>query len=119
MGARPTRVDLVRHAGQGAERAGVAEAIEKLGAAAVWFERFGGRDDDPEAAYLSEGRGSDVYVGILGERYGTPLQTGYSATHAEYREALRHGLRTSVWVSNGTLSGPQQDFVKEVRCSSA
>jgi Domain of unknown function (DUF4062) len=97
------------------ERTAVATVVEELGATAVLFERFGGRDDDPEAAYLSEVASSDVYVGILGERYGAPLPTGYSATHAEYREAVRRGLRVSVWVTNGTLSGPQRDFVDEVR----
>lgn len=97
------------------ERTAVAAAIEELGAVPVMFERFGGRDDDAEAAYLTEVSGADVYVGILGERYGKPLPNGYSATHAEYREAIRRGLRVSVWAWGGPLSGPQRDFLDEVR----
>lgn len=101
--------------GMVAERSCVAAAIEDLGAQAVWFEQFGGRDDDPESAYLAEVASSDVYIGLLGERYGKPLPSGFSATHAEYRAALDHGLRTSVWVSDGELVGPQRDFVEEIR----
>src|SRR5205814_1399837 len=69
----------------------------------------------PEAAYLAEVAGSDIYLGLLGERYGKPLPSGYSATHAEYREAIRRGLRISVWTTSGALSGPQRDFLDEVR----
>jgi hypothetical protein len=97
------------------EREAAASAVDRIGATAVCFERFGGRDDDPEQAYLSEVARSDIYLGILGERYGTPLPSGYSATHAEYREAIRRGLRISVWVLDGQLAGPQRDFVDEVR----
>ena len=100
--------------GTGDLRAAVAEAVEGAGAEAVWFERFGGRDDDPEDAYLAEVAQSSIYVGILGERYGRPLRSGYSATHAEYDEARRRGLRVSLWVSAGDHDGRQTDFINEV-----
>ena len=102
-------------AGMADERSAVASSIERIGGNVVMFERFGGRDDDPEQAYLTEVGRSDIYIGILGERYGKPLPSGYSATHAEYREAIRRGLRMSVWVWDGPLAGPQHDFVDEVR----
>ena len=97
------------------ERLAVAQAVDRIGATPVWFERFGGRDDDPEEAFLAEVARSDVYVGVLGERYGTPLRSGYSATHAEYREAIERGLRMCVWALSGSLAGPQRDFLNEVR----
>lgn len=78
-------------AGLEEERAAVAEAVAGLGAEPVWFERFGGRDDDAETAYLSEVASSSVYVGLLAERYGRPLPSRYSATHLEYREAEQRG----------------------------
>lgn len=102
-------------AGMSDERAAVVSAIERIGAHPVVFERFGGRDDDPERAYITEVAKSDVYVGILGERYGRPLSSGYSATHAEYLEAVRRGLRISVWVSDGEFAGHQREFIDEVR----
>ena len=51
--------------GMEAERVAVASAIEGVGATPVWFERFGGRDDDPEAAYLTEVAASDIYICLL------------------------------------------------------
>lgn len=97
-------------------RQAAAAAIEGLGAEAVLFERFGGRDADPEDAYVSEVRSSTIYVGLLGERYGRPLKTRYSATHTEYLEAEKAGLRVSVWVDGtAALEGPQQSFLNEVR----
>jgi hypothetical protein len=97
-------------------RKAAVAAIDKIGATAVWFERFGGRDSDPNQAYLDEVRSSDIYVGLLGARYGRPLPSRFSATHAEYREAEQHGLRLSVWVEEGVdREGPQQSFLDDVR----
>ena len=95
-------------------RSAAADAIEASGAKSVLFERFGGRDDDAESAYLSELARCTIYVGILGERYGRPLPSGYSATHAEYNEAQRCGLRNSIWVSTGDHDGRQNDFINEI-----
>ena len=103
-------------AGYAEPRKGAVAAIEKTGATAVWFERFGGRDSDPNQAYLDEVRASDIYVGLLGARYGRPLPSRFSATHEEYREAEQHGLRLSVWAEEGVdREGPQQSFLDEVR----
>src|SRR3954447_24860664 len=68
------------------ERRAAAAAITDLGAEPVWFEAFGGRDDDPQAAYLAEVASSHVYLGILGRTYGRLLPSRLSATHEEYRE---------------------------------
>jgi len=97
------------------ERAAVAAAIERVGATPVMFERLGGRDDGPQLAYLDGVRGSDIYVGVLGERYGIPDETGYSPTHREYNEAVHHGLRISVWTTVAERDGRQCDFLDEVR----
>lgn len=101
--------------GMEAERAATGEAAERLGAVAQLFERFGGRDDDPEDAYLGAVAASDIYIGLLGARYGKPLKTGYSATHTEYDEAVRRGLRISVWSAECDLDGRQRDFLDAVR----
>jgi hypothetical protein len=96
------------------ERGAVVRSVESVGALPVYFENFGGRDDDAERAYLSEVARSDVLVGILGERYGKPLSSGYSATHAEYNEAEAQGLRSSMWVWAGDHDGRQNDFIAEL-----
>lgn len=97
------------------ERAAAVRGVGAVGAIPVVFEEFGGRDDDPEAAYVSEVASSDIYLGILGERYGVPAPSGYGATHAEYNEAQQRGLRVSVWTTTADMDGRQQDFRDEVR----
>jgi Domain of unknown function (DUF4062) len=102
-------------AGMTAEREAAVRAITTVGAQPVWFEAFGGMDDDPEDAYTAQVASSDIYLGILGPRYGKPLKTGYSATHAEYNEAVARGLRISVWTTNADQDGRQRDFLDEIR----
>ena len=98
------------------ERQAVAAGVRSVGLRAVMFEEFGGRDADPEDAYLSEVEASDIYIGILGKRYGKPLKTRYSPTHAEYRHAEEHALRMAVWtLDTNDREGPEQSFLDEVR----
>jgi hypothetical protein len=101
--------------GMTAEREALVRAITAVGAQPVLFEAFGGMDDDPEDAYTVHVASSDIYLGILGARYGKPLKTGYSATHAEYNEACARGLRISVWTTSEDQDGRQRDFLDEVR----
>jgi Domain of unknown function (DUF4062) len=101
--------------GMEAERSAVVAAAERVGVPVIRFEDFGGRDDDAESAYLSGVRSSDIYIGVLGERYGRPLPSGYSATHAEYTEALAQGLRISLWSTTGDMDGRQRDFLEELQ----
>ena len=104
-----------------AERRAIAEHLEGLGFTVRWFEEFGGRDDNAEAAYLSEVRSATLYLGLLGDAYGShaldrPLRR-ISATHAEYLEARRQGKRVSFWVRhNGNAhEGHARNFLTEVR----
>ena len=98
------------------ERQAVAAGVRGVGLRAVLFEEFGGRDADPEEAYLAEVEGSDIYIGILGRRYGKPLKTRFSATHAEYLHAEKHALRIAVWTSAAAdREGHEQSFLDEVR----
>lgn len=98
------------------ERQAAAAAIRAVGGSPVMFELFGGRDADPEDAYLGEVETSDVYICILGGRYGKPLRTRFSATNTEYMHAEKAGLRIATWCSN-TLEreGHQQAFLDDVR----
>lgn len=102
-------------AGMTSEREAVREAMEDLGGRVVLFEGLGGRDDNAQTAYLTGVSSSDIYVGLLGERYGKPEPTGYSPTHTEYNEAIKYGLRMSMWATTGGMDGRQRDFLEEVR----
>jgi hypothetical protein len=100
----------------GTERQAAAVGVRATGLRAVMFEEFGGRDADPEEAYLAEVEGSDIYIGILGARYGKPLKSRFSATHAEYIHAEKHALRTALWTSSAPeREGYEQSFLDEVR----
>ena len=60
--------------------------------------------------------GSDIYIGIMGRRYGKPLKTRFSATHAEYLHAEQHALRIAVWTSAAAdREGHEQSFLDEIR----
>lgn len=98
------------------ERVAAADGVRSLGARPVMFEEFGGRDADPQDAYLSEVETSQIYVGILGRSYGRLLPTRFSATHTEFRHAEQQGLRMAVWaLDTREREGPQQAFLDEVR----
>lgn len=98
------------------EREAAAEAIRTVGAQPVMFEEFGGRDANPVDAYLDEVETSDVYLGILGRRYGSLLPTRFSATHTEFQHAEQRGLRMAVWTLRAEdREGPQQAFLDEAR----
>lgn len=98
------------------ERRAAVRAIEAVGAEPVWFEGFGGRDDDAEVAYLSEVASSTVYVGVLGRAYGRLMKSRRSATHEEYREAERRGLRIRAFArADEDLQGDQVSFLDEIR----
>lgn len=101
-------------AGMRAEREAAVRAIGTVGAEPVWF---GGRDDDAQIAYLSEVATSTVYVGVLGREYGRIQKTTRrSATHDEYREAERLGLRIRAFSrADDDLVGDQATFLDEIQ----
>lgn len=100
------------------ERAEVRRAIESVGATAVMFEDLGAQDVSAEQAYLSGVRSSEIYVGMWGSRYDVRMPDGYSATHAEFLEAERGGLRLCLFVhgeAGGDMDGSQRDLIQGVR----
>jgi hypothetical protein len=98
-------------------RAVVADSLREAGFAVIGFEDLGGRDEDAEAAYLDGVARSDIYVGILADRYGTMLTSGRSPTHEEYLEARRRGKRISFWLQReaSKRQGNAADFAQEVQ----
>lgn len=95
----------------------LADRLREAGYTVVLFEDLGGRDEDAAQAYLSGVAQSDIYLGIVADRYGTMLQSGRSPTHEEYREARRLGRRISVWAhaDGAQRQGNARDFLDEVR----
>jgi hypothetical protein len=94
-----------------------ADALRETRFSVVIFEDLGGRDEDAERAYLDGVARSDIYVGIVGDRYGTMLPSGRSPTHEEYLEARRRGKRISFWLQRdgSQRQGHAADFAQEVQ----
>jgi hypothetical protein len=99
------------------ERGVLAEALRKLGVQVILFEDLGGRDEDAVTAYLEGVARSDIYIGIVADRYGQMQSSGRSPTHEEYLYAERNGKRISFWVfeNDGERQGNARDFVQEVQ----
>lgn len=98
------------------ERRVLADAITDFSAIPVWFEDFGGRDDDPELAYVSQVKSSDIYLCLLGRSYGRMNPDGFSATHKEYLVAEQSGLTLSMWARDvPDREGHERTFLDEVR----
>lgn len=72
------------------DRRTVKQVIKAFGAEPRMFEDWV-KDEVPRVAYLKEVRQCDLYLLLLGERYGTPDSTGFPPTRQEYAEAIRCG----------------------------
>jgi len=76
------------------ERLAVEEAI--LGTAILRkffdvfiFEELPAKGKPPVLTYLKEVDGSDIYIGIIGNEYGTKGKDGLSPTEREFRRFLK------------------------------
>lgn len=75
------------------ERLRVMEAIDRLDIKRVAMEYFGADHRKPIDVCLERVRNANLYVGIVGHRYGSIVPNkGKSYTHIEYEEARRIGL---------------------------
>jgi hypothetical protein len=105
LGHRPPR--LVRtyqvHAPVGEMRAALEE------------EDFGAVPTTPQRACLAGVRAADVFLLLIGGRYGSPQASGLSPTHEEFRDAQLRGT-VLVFVQQGVdREDAQEAFLQEVR----
>jgi CheY-like chemotaxis protein len=107
------------------KREAVRGAVQDLADAgfpvrAVIAEILPAAADSPRNATLGKVVASDIYVGILGERYGSVnTNTGLAATHEEYRQARQQGKPILVFLerlADGVQPEEEQRaFIKEVQ----
>lgn len=71
------------------ERKVVADAIEELGAEPVWFEKFGGRDADPEDAYVAE----VITINRLRRNSGAPVREAAVQPVLSHTRRVQRGRR--------------------------
>jgi hypothetical protein len=100
--------------GFSAERQAARKAVESLRMTPVIAEKFGAKPHSSQLACLEGVRASDIYVLILGAKYGFVAQSGLSATEEEYNEARRRGLPVLVFVQNIEREPKQQEFFDRI-----
>ena len=69
----------------------------------------------PRRALLDRVAEADIYLLILGTRYGDATSSGLSPTHEEYDEAQRLNRPTIVMVTDQDLEPDQQRFLEAIR----
>lgn len=98
------------------ERRSLGALIDALGHTPLKFEDFGASDAPSRAACLAGVKAADVYLLILGPRYGEAMpETGQSPTQEEWEEAKRRGIPRLVYRKLGVEFEPnQQAFYREI-----
>ncbi len=77
-------------------------------------EDFGARPDAPQRACLDGVRDSDIYLLLIGSRYGTPTTGDVSPTEEEFEEAQRLRLPILAFRTTETIGPGQDEFLRRV-----
>jgi len=95
-------------------RSSARRAIELMGDRPILCEDFGARPHSSEKACITEVESSDVYIVVLGKRYGYTTPDGVSVTQAEFRAAQKVGIPILVFVQQIAMDPDQIAFRQEV-----
>lgn len=76
----------------------VLQALFQLKRQVDCMEYFGARSGAPLGECLERVRNADIYIGIIGTRYGSIAKDGKSYTQLEYEEAILHKKRILIYV---------------------
>jgi len=95
-------------------RSAARRAVELMGDRPIMCEDFGARPHSSEKACITEVETSDVYVVLLGDRYGFKTPEEISVTQAEFRAAQNVGKPILVFVQKTEMDPEQQRFRQEV-----
>lgn len=76
----------------------VWEALSELNLTIVGMEKFGARSTTPLQTCLEQVDKSDIFVGVIGYRYGSVEKTSKkSYTQLEYERAIEKGIETLIY----------------------
>ena len=93
----------VRHAAR--------EGVESMGMRPVMAEMAGAQPQSPQRAFLGEVATADVYLLLLGARYGEPGASGVSPTEEEFEEAKRRNKPIVILRQDIAMEPQQQEFL--------
>lgn len=80
----------------------------------IMAEKLSSRAYSSETACLSEVQTCDVYILVLGEKYGFKTNEEISVTQAEYRTALKYKKPILIFIQDILMERDQELFKKEV-----
>jgi Domain of unknown function (DUF4062) len=93
-------------------RAAARRGIESLGYQPVMAETSGASADSPQRALLDRVAAADIFLLLVGPRYGTRQASGFSATEDEFNEARRLGKPILVLRQDVELESEQEEFLR-------
>ncbi|WP_462186331.1 DUF4062 domain-containing protein [Frankia sp. CcWB2] len=96
--------------------AAAERAVALAGDRVIDMAYFGARDDDPAEFCIRAVRSSDVYIGLIGFRYGSPLpgRPQVSYTELEFDTATAAGIPRLVFLLDYYAEVPFGDFVDDL-----
>jgi hypothetical protein len=96
-----------------AARAAAKEAVESLRMQPSMAESAGASAETPRRALLGDVAAADIFLLLLGGRYGEVGQSGTSPTDDEFNEAVRLGKPIVALVQNCEREPNQEAFVDD------
>ncbi len=96
--------------GFGDERGTAESAVKSLGLLPVMAEDFGAQPFSPRLACLQGVKNSDLFLAILGSRYGEQTNSGRSPCEEEFDEARQTGLPIFIFIMNCRREDKQEAF---------
>lgn len=101
----------------GEVREAARQAVESLRMHPLMAETTGASPESPRRALLNQVREADIFLLLLGPRYGGPGETGRSPTEDEYEEAVRLSKPIIVLKQNAEMEPEQMAFLARTRGS--
>ncbi len=95
-------------------REAAKKAVELMRYKPIMSESFGARHYSSEIACITEVEKSDVYLLILGEKYGFETADGLSVTQSEFRVAQASASTILVFIQDIVMEHKQQELKNEV-----